>query len=87
MNVMDIGGTMEGYLSDITRMVVISQMPQGYKDIHLIVDQALEAALQAARLGVRACDVDAAAREIIMLAGYGEYFNHRTGHGIGVEIH
>ena len=59
---MDIGGTIEGYLSDITRMVVISQMPQGYKDIHLIVDQALEAALQAARLGVRACDVDAAAR-------------------------
>ena len=78
---------MEDYLSDITRMAVISQPPQGYKEIHLIVNQALEAAMQPARPGVRACDVDAAAREIIMLARYGEYFNHRTGHGIGVEIH
>ena len=43
--------------------------------------------MQAARPGVRACDVDAAARKIVMLAGYGEYFNHRAGHGIGVEIH
>ena len=84
---MDIGGTIEGYLRDITRMAVISQPPQGYKEIHLIVDQALEAAMQAAGSRVRACDVDAAARKIVMLAGYGEYFNHRTGHGIGVEIH
>ena len=84
---MDIGGTMEGYSRDITCMAVISQPPQGYKEIQVIVDQALEAASQAARSSIQACDVDAAARKIVMLAGYGEYFNHRTGHGIGVEIH
>ena len=84
---MDIGGTMEGYLSDITRMAVISQPPQGYKEIQVIVDQALEAASQAAKSSIQACDVDAAARKVVMLAGYGEYFNHCRGHGIGVEIH
>ena len=85
--VMDIGGTIEGYLSDITRMAVLGQPPEGYNEIHQIVDRAVDAALQAARPGVRACDVDAAARSIITDAGYGEYFIHRTGHGLGSEVH
>ena len=85
--VMDIGGTIEGYFSDITRMAVLGQPPEGYNEIHQIVDRAVEAALQAARPGVRACDVDAAARSIITDAGYGEYFIHRTGHGLGSEVH
>ncbi|MAT87912.1 MAG: peptidase M24 [Aestuariivita sp.] len=85
--VIDIGGTVEGYFSDITRMAVLGQPPEGYNKIHQIVDQAVEAAMQAARPGVRACDIDAAARGVIITAGYGEYFIHRTGHGLGIEIH
>jgi Xaa-Pro aminopeptidase len=85
--VMDIGGTIEGYFSDITRMAVLGQPPEGYNEIHQIVDRAVEAAMQAARPGVRACDVDAAARGVITDAGYGEYFVHRTGHGLGSEVH
>lgn len=85
--VMDIGGTSEGYFSDITRMVVLSEPPEGYNLIHQTVDRAVKAALQAARPGVRACNVDAAARGVITDAGYGEYFVHRTGHGLGSEVH
>lgn len=85
--VMDIGGTMDGYFSDITRMAALGHPPEGYDDIHQIVEGAVEAAMQAARPGVWACDVDAAARGVITDAGYGEYFVHRTGHGLGSEVH
>ena len=85
--VMDIGGTMEGYCSDITRMAIIGSKPEGYDEIHAIVDAAVEAALAAAKPGVRAHVVDDAARKVITDAGYGEFFGHRTGHGLGTEVH
>ncbi|MEX0280823.1 MAG: M24 family metallopeptidase [Arenibacterium sp.] len=85
--VMDIGGGKDGYSSDITRMAVIGQAPDGYHEVHRIVDRAVQAALVAARPGVKAKDVDLAARAVITEAGYGEYFVHRTGHGLGVEVH
>ena len=85
--VMDIGGGMEGYSSDITRMAVLDTAPEGYAEIHAIVDAAVEAALAAARPGVRAHVVDDAARGVIAAAGYGDYFVHRTGHGLGTEVH
>lgn len=85
--VMDIGAGSLGYFSDITRMAIVGDAPSGYTEIHRIVDAAVEAALQAARPGVVAKDVDAAARSVIENAGYGEYFVHRTGHGLGTEIH
>lgn len=85
--VMDVGGGSGGYSSDITRMAAIGAPPDGYAEIHAIVEAAVQAALQAARPGVIAKEVDAAARDVITKAGYGDYFVHRTGHGLGVEIH
>lgn len=85
--VMDIGGGKEGYSSDITRMAVMGDAPEGYHKVHAIVNAAVEAALAAAKPGVKAHVVDNAARRIITEAGYGDYFVHRTGHGIGTEVH
>ena len=85
--VMDIGGGKEGYSSDITRMAVIGTPPEGYAEVHAIVEAAVQAAMEAARPGVAAHVVDDAARGVITDAGYGEYFVHRTGHGMGIEIH
>ncbi|MBX9454621.1 MAG: aminopeptidase P family protein [Rhizobium sp.] len=85
--VIDIGGRKQGFPSDITRMAVVGQPPEGYGQIHSIVEKAVQAALKAARPGALASDVDAAARGVITDAGYGEYFVHRTGHGLGIDIH
>jgi Xaa-Pro aminopeptidase len=85
--VMDIGGAMDGYSSDMTRMAVIGAAPEGYQEVHDVVERAVQAAMAAARPGVRAHFVDDAARGVITEAGYGEYFVHRTGHGMGVEVH
>jgi Xaa-Pro aminopeptidase len=85
--VIDIGGRSGGFPSDITRMAVVGRPPEGYGQIHTIVERAVQAALKAARPGVKASDVDAAARNVISDAGYGDYFVHRTGHGLGIDIH
>lgn len=85
--VMDIGGAMEGYSSDMTRMAVMGTAPDGYQEVHQIVERAVQAAMDAAKPGVRAHVVDDAARGVINGAGYGEYFMHRTGHGMGIEVH
>ena len=85
--VMDLGGASGGYSSDITRMAVLGEPPEGFAEVHSIVDRAVEAALAAARPGVPAKAVDKAARDVITDAGYGEYFVHRTGHGLGTEVH
>ena len=85
--VMDIGGGKDGYSSDITRMAVMGTPPKGFIEVHAIVEAAVQAAMAAARPGVKAHVVDDAARGVIMDAGYGEYFMHRTGHGMGIEIH
>lgn len=85
--VMDIGGGLGGYPSDMTRMAVMGAPPEGYLDIHAVVEAAVQAALSAAKPGALAREVDAAARDVISQAGYGDAFVHRTGHGLGVEIH
>jgi len=85
--VVDIGGFKQGYPSDITRMVSIGEPSEEYKKVHAIVEAAVQAALKAAKPGVVAKDVDAAARSVIEQAGYGEYFTHRAGHGLGIEMH
>ena len=85
--VIDIGGRKDGFPSDMTRMAVVGRPPEGYVEIHAIVERAVQAALAAAKPGVRAREVDAAARDVITAAGYGEYFVHRTGHGLGIDIH
>ena len=85
--VMDIGAGSEGYSSDITRMAILGTPPEGYAEVHAIVDTAVEAVLRAARPGVKAHALDDVARSVIGAAGYGDYFVHRTGHGLGTEVH
>jgi Xaa-Pro aminopeptidase len=86
--VVDIGGTMPtGYCSDCTRTYAIGTPPADVADYYQVLKDAQEAACAAVRPGVRAEAVDAAAREPITAAGYGEFFVHRTGHGIGLETH
>jgi Xaa-Pro aminopeptidase len=86
--VVDIGGTTaEGYCSDSTRTYAVGDPPADFADYYEVLRQAQAAACAAVKPGVRAAAVDAAARDIIAGAGYGEYFVHRTGHGIGLEEH
>lgn len=85
--VIDIGGRRQGFPSDITRMAAVGRAPEGYAEVHAVVERAVQAALAAARPGVTARTVDAAARTVIADAGYGDHFVHRTGHGIGIDIH
>ncbi|MGH3440503.1 MAG: M24 family metallopeptidase [Nitriliruptorales bacterium] len=85
--VVDIGGIRGGYCSDMTRNYVVGTVPDGYREIHDAVAAAQRAGVAAVRPGVTAEEVDAAARRVIAGAGYGELFVHRTGHGIGVDVH
>jgi Xaa-Pro aminopeptidase len=85
--VVDIGGTREGYCSDSTRDYAIGRVPDGYADLHTVLEEAQELACAAVAPGVTAAAIDAAARDHITAAGHGDRFVHRTGHGIGVEEH
>ena len=88
----DFGGTMlaeggAGYCSDITRCVVTGEPADDMTHVYSVLHEAQTAAVAAGRVGTPAEVVDATARDIISDAGYGEWFVHRTGHGIGVEEH
>jgi Xaa-Pro aminopeptidase len=86
--VVDIGGTMpSGYCSDCTRTYVIGEPPHDVTAYYQVLKDAQDAACAAVRPGASAESVDAAAREPITAAGYGQFFLHRTGHGIGLETH
>ncbi|MEP7191757.1 MAG: Xaa-Pro peptidase family protein [Actinomycetota bacterium] len=86
--VVDIGGTTgAGYCSDSTRTYSLGTPPEEVRKYYRVLLRAQLAACEHARPGVSAESVDAAAREIIAAAGYGEAFMHRTGHGIGLETH
>lgn len=83
----DTGGRLAGYPSDMTRVGFFGEPSERFQRVHAIVEQAVVAALVAARPGVKAGNVDKAARDVITAAGYGERFLHRTGHGLGISIH
>ena len=83
----DFGGTMNGYCSDITRCVYLGSPPAEVADAYAVLHEAQRAAALAGTVGTPCEDVDRVARRIIADAGYGEYFFHRTGHGIGLEGH
>jgi Xaa-Pro aminopeptidase len=85
--IVDFGARHRGYRSDTTRTFVVGEPTDEQRRVYGIVLEAHLAAEAAVRPGVRACDVDRAARGVIERAGYGEYFNHRTGHGIGIVVH
>lgn len=83
----DFGGTMNGYCSDITRCVYTGEIAPDVADAYAVLFEAEAAAVKAATVGTPCEEVDAVARRIISAAGYGEYFIHRTGHGIGLDAH
>ncbi len=85
--VVDIGGRLDGYCSDTTRTLVIGEPPEGFLELYEVLRYAQLAGCQAVRPGVPASAVDKACRDVIEQAGYGSYFIHRTGHGIGLEEH
>ncbi|HEY8346395.1 MAG TPA: Xaa-Pro peptidase family protein [Symbiobacteriaceae bacterium] len=84
---MDFGAVYQGYRSDITRTVCCGPWPEELARVYDVVLAANEAAIAAVRPGVPLGEVDRAARKVIEDAGYGPYFIHRTGHGLGLEIH
>lgn len=83
----DWGGRYEGYPADLTRTVVYGTPSAEMQKIHDTVVAANRAGVAACKPGARCGDVDKAARDVIEAAGYGEYFIHRTGHGLGLEVH
>jgi Xaa-Pro aminopeptidase len=86
--VVDIGGTMPtGYCSDCTRTYVLGEPADDFAAYYQVLKDAQDAACAAVRPGISAESIDAAAREPITAAGYGQFFMHRTGHGIGLETH
>lgn len=85
--VCDFGGALDGYCSDITRTVFTGPPPAELAHVYEVVAAAQAAGVAAAQLGRPCSEVDRAARAVIEEAGYGRYFVHRTGHGIGLEEH
>ena len=85
--VIDWGARYDDHVSDITRTFAMDEIDAEYRKIHEIVQEANAAGRAAAKSGLPAKVVDIAARTVIEDAGYGEYFTHRTGHGIGMEGH
>ena len=84
---MDFGAVYDGYHSDMTRTVAVGNITDEQKKIYETVLKAQKAALAVLKKGLPCSEADLAARSIIDEAGYGEFFGHSTGHGVGVEIH
>jgi Xaa-Pro dipeptidase len=85
--IIDCGAVVGGYASDITRTVALGGLPEEFFEVYQTVARANHAGRAAVRPRIAAEAVDQAARDVIADAGYGEYFIHRTGHGIGLEVH
>ena len=84
---LDFGCVFEGYCSDMTRTVVVGKANEKQKEIYDIVLKAHTAAIDAIKAGEKCSYIDAAARNIIKNAGYGDNFGHGLGHSVGIEIH
>ena len=84
---MDFGCKYGGYCSDMTRTVAMGQPTQEMEAVYNAVLSAQRAGINAARAGVTGQEIDAAARQVLREAGYGEYFSHGFGHSLGVDIH
>ncbi|SEN23693.1 Xaa-Pro aminopeptidase [Lihuaxuella thermophila] len=84
---LDFGAYYKGYASDITRTIVLGKPSEKQKEIYDIVLEAGKLAISAIRPGITGREADAAARDYIARHGYGGYFGHGTGHGLGLEVH
>jgi Xaa-Pro aminopeptidase len=87
LTVVDLGVTIDGYCSDETRTYCVGSPTMKQKRVYQVVKDAHDRAIEKVRSGVRASVVDGAARSYIRRAGYGKYFGHGTGHGVGLDIH
>jgi Xaa-Pro aminopeptidase len=85
--VLDFGARLGGYCADMTRTVVIGKATDRHREIYGVVLAANEAGRAAVRAGIPGREIDAAARAVIVDAGFGEYFGHGLGHGVGLEVH
>ncbi|AEC52689.1 X-Pro dipeptidase [Pyrococcus sp. NA2] len=85
--VIDLGALYRHYNSDITRTIVVGSPNEKQREIYEIVLEAQKKAVESAKPGMTAKELDSIARNIIAEYGYGEYFNHSLGHGVGLEIH
>jgi Xaa-Pro aminopeptidase len=85
--VIDMGCRIDGYNSDLTRTIVLGEPGDKFRQVYAIVLQAQLAAEAALRPGPKGKEIDAVARQIIVEAGYGDYFGHGLGHGVGLAVH
>jgi Xaa-Pro aminopeptidase len=85
--VLDFGGVLDGYCVDLTRMAGIGQIGSAAHELYTAVRDAQAAALDAVRPGLKASEVDGAARQVLEARGLGSAFVHGTGHGLGLEVH
>ncbi len=85
--IVDVGALVQGYHSDMTRSWVMGEPTPQQREVYDLVALSQQAGLEAVRPGVAAKDVDAACRQVFVDAGYGEWFIHGTGHGVGLDIH
>lgn len=85
--IIDAGVRLNGYCSDMTRTVFLGPPNEPFKELYRIIQSAQSAAIETIRPGVSTTEVDAVARDIIKDAGYGEYFGHGLGHGVGLATH
>lgn len=84
---LDFGAVYQGYISDLTRTIMMGKPNEKQKEIYDIVLEAEKKAVAALRPGMTGVEADAVARDLITERGYGEFFGHGTGHGIGLEVH
>jgi Xaa-Pro aminopeptidase len=85
--VLDFGGVLDGYCSDLTRTVSVGNPSPEAVRLHAAVLDAQAAAIDAVKPGVTTADVDGAARQVLVAHGLGEAFGHGTGHGLGLDVH
>ena len=85
--ILDWGVILSGYCSDLTRTLHIGPVSAEHRRMYQAVSDAQQAAIEAVKPGVAAGKVDQAGRKVLEKAGYGRYFTHSTGHGVGIEIH
>jgi len=85
--VIDVGALLDGYRSDITRTIWLGPFSTKFKEVYAVVRRAQLAAMEGIRPGMSTVEADALAREVIREAGYGEFFGHSLGHGVGLATH
>ena len=85
--ILDYGVILAGYCSDMTRTVHVGRASQAHRRMYNAVREAQLASIEAVRPGIEAGEVDQAGRQLLKKAGYGAYFTHSTGHGVGIEVH